>query len=62
MLKQVKIDKMWRTLKNDTIGKKVLKIYTMEKNKIIAARINCSKQIVWREPNRTVCLVLVSVL
>ena len=34
----------------------------MEKNKIIAARINCSKQIVWREPNRTVCLVLVSLL
>ena len=62
MLKQVKIDKTWRALKIDTIGKKVLKTYAMEKNKIIAARINCSKQIVWREQNRTVCLVLVSVV
>ena len=34
---------MWRALKYDTMCKEVLK-YTMEKNKIIAARFALNKQ------------------
>ena len=59
MLKQVKIDKNVASTKIWYNRQK--NIYN-GKNKIIAARINCSKQIVWREPDHTVCLVLVSVL
>ena len=49
---------MWRTPECDKICKKGVK--NIEKLQYFNK--DCSKQIIWRELNRTVCLALASVL
>ena len=48
---------MWRTLKCDIKSVKIIQ-WKKENNR----SKNCSKEIVWRELSRTVCLALVSLL